>query len=111
MTKISFLENLHFDTTPQITKLLETPTSKEIRLCMAKGNSMKEHTAPYPITIMVLQGEVSIGSKDENIVLCDGEMVSFDAKVPHSLSALKESILRLALSKNDHISRIHTVLK
>lgn len=91
--------------------MLETPTSKEIRICMAKGNIMKEHTAPGAITIMVLRGEVAIGSNDKNITMQNGEMIYFDAKAPHSLEAKKESILRLVLSKNDTVQRVQNLLK
>lgn len=111
MTKISFLENLHFDTTPQITKMLETPISKEIRICMAKGNIMKEHTAPGAITIMVLRGEVTIASDGKKITLQDGEMIYFDAKIPHSLEAIEQSILRLVLSKNDTVQRVQNLVR
>ncbi|MBN2721815.1 MAG: cupin domain-containing protein [Campylobacterales bacterium] len=111
MTKVSFFENIYFDATPQITKMLETPTSKEIRICMAKGNIMKEHTAPGAITIMVLSGEVNIGSNDKNITVQDGEMIYFDAKVPHSLEAKEESIIRLTLSKNDTAQRVLNLAK
>ena len=111
MTKISFLENIHFDATPQITKMLETPNSKDIRICMKKGNAMKEHTAPAAITIMVLQGEVIIDSSGNTIVLHNGEMVYFDAKVPHSLAAVQDSIIRLTLSKNDTVQRVQNLVK
>lgn len=111
MTKVAFLKNLYFDATPQITKMLETLSSKEIRICMAKGNVMKEHTAPGAITIMILQGEVAISSNDNSIVLHNGDMVYFDAKVPHSLEAKEQSIVRLVLSKNDTIQRVQNILK
>jgi quercetin dioxygenase-like cupin family protein len=111
MTKVAFFENLYFDATPQITKMLETPNSKEIRICMAKGNIMKEHTAPGAITIMVLRGEVTIGSNDKNITLQDGEMIYFDAKIPHSLEAIEQNILRLVLSKNDTVQRVQNLVR
>ncbi|MDD5406703.1 MAG: cupin domain-containing protein [Sulfurovaceae bacterium] len=111
MTKVAFLENLHFDTTPKITKMLETPNSKEIRICMAKDNIMQEHIAPGAITIMVLQGEVTISSLGKSIVLHDGEMIYFDAKIPHSLEAIEQSILRLVLSKNDTVQRVQNLVR
>lgn len=111
MTKVNFYENLHFDSTPQITKMMETPTSKEIRICMSKGNIMHEHTAPGAITIMVLKGDVTIGGEETNIVLHDGEMIYFDAKIPHSLEANEQSIVRLVLSKNDSVQRVQNLVR
>jgi quercetin dioxygenase-like cupin family protein len=110
MESISFLENKHFDSKPQITMMFETPASKEIRICMAKGNVMREHTAPGAIIIMVLEGSVSISSQDKIVVLSAGDMIGFEAKVPHSLEANEKSVLRLSLSKNDTVKRVIGVL-
>ena len=41
-----------------ITKVLETPFSKEIRICIAEGHTMKEHQAPYDIVIMIVKGNI-----------------------------------------------------
>lgn len=90
--------------------MLETNSSKEIRICMQNGNTMLEHSAPAPITIMILQGDITIGSNGDNIVLTDGEMICFDAKIPHSLYANQDSIVRLVLSKNDTFARVKNVL-
>ena len=110
MKRISFLENCQFDTKPIITMMHESATAKEIRICMGKGSLMREHSAPGGIIIMVLQGEVSIGSLETTAVLKSGDMVSFDPKVPHSLEAYEESVLRLTLSKNDTFSRVAALL-
>jgi quercetin dioxygenase-like cupin family protein len=106
MQQAAFLEKTRFGDKVQIDKMMETPFSKEIRICMAKGNVMKEHSAPGAITIMVLNGCVSITSMDATVELTDGGMVCFDANVPHSLEANEKSVLRLTLSKNDSIQRV-----
>lgn len=110
MESISFLENKHFDSKPQITMMFETPSSKEIRICMAEGNVMHEHTAPGAIMIMVIEGSVSISSLDKSITLNAGDMIGFEEKVPHSLEAHAESVIRLSLSKNDTFKRVIGVL-
>jgi quercetin dioxygenase-like cupin family protein len=110
MESISFLENKHFDNKPQITMMFETPASKEIRICMAEGNVMREHTAPGAIMIMVLDGSVSISSLEESVILNTGDMIGFEAKVPHSLEAHVESVIHLSLSKNDTLKRVVGVL-
>jgi quercetin dioxygenase-like cupin family protein len=109
MEKSSFLENLRFGDKVQIDKMVETPFSKEIRICMAGGNVMKEHTAPGAITILVLKGRVTITSMGEHAELENGEMVCFDANVPHSLEAHEESVIRLTLSKNDSVKRVFSL--
>jgi quercetin dioxygenase-like cupin family protein len=107
---ISFLTNKRFDSKPQIDKMLETPSSKEIRICMASGNVMREHTAPGAIMIMVLEGSVSISSLENNTFLKAGDMIFFEAQIPHSLEAHIDSVIRLSLSKNDTLKRVIGVL-
>ena len=110
METIAFLENKRFEDKPQIDMMFESPTYKEIRICMAQGNLMREHTALGAIMIMVLEGSVSIASLEENIILKAGDMMFFKEKVPHSLEAHEESVIRLSLSKNDTFKRVIGVL-
>jgi quercetin dioxygenase-like cupin family protein len=107
---IAFLENKRYKSKPQIDMMLETPSSKEIRICMAEGNVMREHTAPGSIIIMVLEGNVSIESLGKNRVLKAGDMIFFEAQIPHSLEAHEDSIIRLSLSKNDTFKRVVGIL-
>ncbi|MDD2827997.1 MAG: cupin domain-containing protein [Sulfuricurvum sp.] len=110
MQTVTFFTHTHFGDKPQIDMMFESFTSKEIRICMAEGNIMREHTAPGAIMIMVLKGSVLITSLEESVVLNAGDMIGFEAKVPHSLEAHEESILRLSLSKNDTFKRVIGVL-
>lgn len=107
---ISFLANTRFANKPQIDLMLETSTSKEIRICMDQGNLMHEHTAPGAITIMVLEGAVVIASDERRFILHQGDMLFFDANVPHSLEALARSVVRLSLAKHDTIERVNQLL-
>lgn len=108
---------IHFksaDTSHQnvvIEKVAQTPFSKEICISMAKGGVMREHTAPRPITIMVLNGVVEIASGVESDVLYTGDMVVFEAHVAHSLEAIESSVIRLSLSNEDKFERVMSVLK
>jgi quercetin dioxygenase-like cupin family protein len=106
MEKLAFLEKTRFGEKVQIDRMTETPFSKEIRICMARGNVMKEHAAPGAITIMVLKGRVTVASGSGSGELGSGDMVCFDANVPHSLEAHEESVIRLTLSKNDSAGRV-----
>jgi quercetin dioxygenase-like cupin family protein len=67
---------------------------------------MRKHAAPGAITVMVLTGSITMTSKDESLNLENGEMVCFDANVPHSLEAHTDSVVRLTLSKNDSTRRV-----
>ena len=110
MEIIAFLKDTRFSEKVQIDKMVETPFSKEIRICMAVGNIMHEHTAPGAITILVLKGRVRIDSLQKSVELKSGDMIYFDAKVPHSLEAYEESVIRLTLSKNDSAKRVFSLV-
>ncbi|MBN2249779.1 MAG: cupin domain-containing protein [Campylobacterales bacterium] len=110
MQKISFMDKLSFSDKPVITLIGETSHSKEIRICMAKGNMMKEHTAPGAITIMLIEGKLLLESLGEEMVLEEGEMVCFEPKIPHSLQAMEACIIRLTLAKYDSVERIQNVI-
>ncbi len=107
----SFLKDTDFTSGLKVEKMLETNASKEIRICMPQESTMKEHSAPGEITIMVLEGEVKIDSNKQSVTLKNGELVYFEARAPHSLHALKDSVIRLVLSKNDDIKRVESLIK
>ncbi|MFT4970071.1 MAG: quercetin dioxygenase-like cupin family protein [Chitinophagales bacterium] len=51
----SFNDNLEFNNQRIVTKvILETSFSKEIRVLLKKGQIMKEHKAPFPIIVHLL---------------------------------------------------------
>lgn len=108
MKKISFDTDNFSGVSP--TLLLETSSSKEIRLAMQKGSFMKEHKAPYEIIIQILKGSIELGVNGEKIVLNQLDLISLKANVPHNLLANEDSIVRLSLSKSDSIDRVKSVL-
>ena len=99
MQKVSFLKELYFSDKPQITLMYESSVSKEIRICMGKGNIMKEHKAPGAISIMLLKGKLVLGSQGDEISMEEGEMVSFEPQVPHSLEAIRITSYNVCYTK------------
>jgi len=91
--------------------IIETSFSKEIRILLAKGQFMKEHKAPFPIVIHVLQGSINLGSEGEIQEMNAGDLITLDANIPHDLKANQDSIIRLTLSKLDKIERVENVIK
>ncbi|MDM5271502.1 cupin domain-containing protein [Sulfurovum sp. zt1-1] len=110
MKKVSFMNDPSFGDNPKVTPLLETPFSKEIRICMSKGNMMKEHTAPGAITIMLLKGKLLLESQGHETILEDGDIVYLNPKIPHSLEAIEECIIRLTLARHDSVERINKII-
>ena len=112
MKKVNIYDNLVYsDKKVQITPLMNTDSSKEIRIVFKKDQIMKDHHTPHPIAVEIVEGEIDFGVKDEVIKLIKGDIVSLEASVVHNLKAVEDSIVRLTLSKKDTIARVSGVLK
>lgn len=108
MTIASLLNDLDYDN--NISVLLETETSQELRVVLKEGHVISEHQAPYPIVLGLFKGEIEFGFNDESHALKEGDIISIDGNVPFDLQAKKDSIIRLSLSKQDTIERIEDLI-
>lgn len=107
----SFNDNLDFNDNKIVTKvLLETSFSKEIRILLKEGQTMKEHKAPFPIIVHVIEGEIDFGVEGKIHPLVKGNIITLTANTPHDLLAKKDSIVRLTLSKLDKPERVESVI-
>ena len=112
MNKTNILENLEYnDTKVVITPLMETDTSKEIRIVFKKDQIMKEHKTGFPISVEIFEGEIDFGVEGETHTLVKGDIVALGANIKHDLKANVNSIVRLSLSKKDTVNRVKGVLK
>ncbi|WP_316934142.1 cupin domain-containing protein [Chryseobacterium luteum] len=57
----SFYEQLHYEEggKPAVKVMVKTDLAKEIRILFRKGQEMKEHKAPYPIVVQILEALIS----------------------------------------------------
>ncbi len=112
MTTASLLNELTYnDEKPAITVLMETPLTKEIRIAMKAGQTMRDHKAPFPITVEIFEGSIEFGVDNELLTLGKGDLISLDSNVVHNLKALNNSVVRLTLSKNDDPGRVRDVVR
>ncbi|MGJ8685156.1 MAG: cupin domain-containing protein [Nonlabens sp.] len=108
----SFHNDLNYNDDRIVTKvLLETSFSKEIRILLKQGQLMKEHKAPFPIIVHILEGKIDFGVEGGIHSLKKGDIITLDALVPHDLKALEDSVVRLTLSKLDQADRVEQVIK
>lgn len=111
MTTASITENLVYnEDRPAIAKLMDTDTTKEIRILMRKGQVMKEHTAPFPIIVSIFEGSIDFGVNGQKLALKKGDLISLKEHVPHDLHCTEDCIIRLSLSKLDTEERVKSVV-
>ncbi len=91
---------------PAIKLLFETESTKEIRILMKKGQLMKKHQTPYPISVELFSGAILFGVEDKKLELTSGALLALEGGVPHDLEATEDSIIRLTLSKKDAVQRV-----
>ncbi len=108
----SFQDNVEFnDKHISTSVILETPFSKEIRILLKSGQVMKEHKTPFAIIVHVLDGEIDFGINGNINCLKKGSILTLEGNVKHDLTAKKDSIVRLTLSKLDKVERLENVIK
>lgn len=110
MKTASLLKDLEYnDEKPAVKVLLDTDSSREIRIAMKKGQIMKEHKTPYPIVVELFEGAINFGVNGEVHTIHKGDLLSLDGDIPHDLKAEEDSIVRLTLSKSDTAERVKGV--
>ena len=98
------------DLKPNVSVLLETENTKEIRILMKAGQIMKEHQTPFPIVVEIFDGSIEFGVNGKILQLTKGDLLALEGGVPHNLQSISDSIIRLSLSKNDQVERVRKVI-
>ncbi len=112
MKASSLLKNLEYkEDKPAISVLIETDSTKEIRIVMRKGQLMKKHQTPFPIVVEMFEGDLDFGVEGEIHHLKRGDILALEAAVPHDLIAKSDCIVRLTLSKADTVKRVEKVVE
>lgn len=112
MKTASLINNIQYhETRPTIQVLLDTENGKEIRIAFKKDQVMKEHKTPFAIVVEVFEGCIDFGVNGEMHTLNRGDLISLEGGVPHDLTAVKDSIVRLSLNKGDSAKRVEDVVK
>lgn len=109
MLLTSFQEDLIFGDKVKTKVILETAFSKEIRILLKAGQVMKQHQTKFPIVVHLLKGEIDFGVENTVHRIKEGDILSLEAYVPHDLSAIEDSVVRLTLSESDDVARVEKV--
>lgn len=112
MKTASLIKDIQYhESRPTIQVLLETESGKEIRIAFRKDQVMKEHKTPFPIVVEIFKGSIDFGVNGTVHNLNKGDLISLEGGVPHDLTAVKDSIVRLSLNKADSAKRVEDVAK
>lgn len=103
--------NAKFQKEITINAMTQNSNAKEIQILMPKNSVMKEHKAPFDISVQVLCGEIEFSICDDTARLKTLDMVSLMANEAHSLRAMEDSIVRLSLAQGDNVSRVENVAR
>lgn len=107
----SILKGLEFnDQKPVFKVLLNTDSTKEIRILMRKGQVMKEHSTPHPIVVQIFSGSIDFRVQTEVYILKKGDMITLSGNIPHDLLAYEDTVVLLSLSKADNEDRLKEVI-
>lgn len=110
MKYASLTQELEYnDNKPAVKVLMDTDSSREIRIAMKRGQVMKEHKTPYPIVVEIFEGQITFGVEGESHNLVKGDLVYLEGNIPHDLKAEEDSTVRLTLSKSDTAERVKGV--
>jgi len=106
----SLTENLvYVENKPAINVLMQTESSKEIRIVLKKGQVMKKHQTPFPIIVEVFSGAIHFGVHGTKHQLKAGDLIALEGGIPHDLTAMEDSTVRLSLSTGDRVERVESI--
>lgn len=110
MKTASLIKELHYnENKPAVQVLMDTDSSREIRIAMRKGQVMKEHKTPFPIVVEIFEGKIIFGVQGEEHAVQKGDLLALEGNIPHDLRAEEDSVVRLTLSKSDTVERVKGV--
>lgn len=78
--------------------LFKSDTLRLVLTALHAGATMKTHTAKGIISVQVLAGRLTFGTAAETVELGSGQLLTLQAGVPHSVTALKATTFLLTLA-------------
>ncbi|MDM0047152.1 cupin domain-containing protein [Variovorax dokdonensis] len=77
--------------------LFKAPDLEAMRLILAAGKTMPEHSVPGSLTVQCLKGRIELVLPDRSPVLEAGQFAYLGGGVPHALRALEDSDVLVTL--------------
>jgi len=83
----------------QIIVLADDDNTKVVLFAFAAGDGLKEHVAPLPAIIQIINGEAELTVGEEAVAGKPGTWIQMAAKTPHSVKAQTPLVMLLTLLK------------
>lgn len=77
--------------------VVDMPGLRSFLLSVRKGVTVAEHTVAPAITIQLLFGEASVGTRDERYELQEADVLALEGGVPHDVRASRDSVLLVTM--------------
>ena len=78
--------------------LVKNPGLRVVLEVLRRGAALAEHTAPGPITVQVLEGEIRLQAGEEVVYLKQGELLTLPSRQPHSVEAVHDAVFLLTIA-------------
>lgn len=79
--------------------LADDDNAKAALFAFAAGDGLKEHVAPLPAIIQIINGEAELTVGEEAVAGKPGTWIQMAAKTPHSIKATTPLVMLLTLLK------------
>jgi quercetin dioxygenase-like cupin family protein len=76
----------------------KTDGLRMVLVALHEGAVMARHTAAGIISVQVLEGEINFTADEQSVILKKEQMIALHKGLPHSVTALKESVFLLTLT-------------
>lgn len=78
--------------------LFKTDGMRIVLMALKEGSELKTHTAPGVISVQVLEGSINFSTNEQNSVRKAAQMLTLHAGIPHSVTAVEDTVFLLTLS-------------
>jgi quercetin dioxygenase-like cupin family protein len=85
---------------------VKTPRLRQVLEVLRAGARLEEHTAPGPISVLVLDGELRFEAGAEDVQLQPGRLLSLPSERPHRVEALRDSTFLLTIEMEERHSGV-----
>ncbi|HQY30726.1 MAG TPA: cupin domain-containing protein [Thermomicrobiales bacterium] len=98
------LDAITSDSLPKITggrqsaTLIKTEQLRVVLVHLEAKQTLQEHSAPGPITIHCLRGQMRVGVGADESLLFPGHLISIDSNVRHDAEAISDSSFLLTIA-------------